>query len=107
LSEIPGSQGFTPVRLIVNFAVIEIVGGKPGAPVTSFDPPIEIDVAYVTLELYEAVRTARPLKLGYWDGNQWVVFTSANHQYEFLSPVDGAVGRVTISNWVGDQLMGL
>ncbi len=82
--------------------MVEDVDGKPGAPLTSFDPPIELDVAYVTLELYEAVRTARPLKLGYWDGNQWVVFTYEQHLYELLSPVDGAVGKVMISSWAGD-----
>ena len=102
LSSMPGSDEFTPVRLIMNIAVVEDVDGKPGAPVTSFDPPIELDVAYFTLELFEAVRTARPLKLAYWDDGEWVVFTPEDHQYALLSPIDGAIGKVKIRSWVGD-----
>lgn len=99
LSSMPGNPEFTPIRLVANIAV-EIA--EDHKIVTSFNPPIEIDAAYLAPELFEAVRLTKPLKLAYWDGRAWVVFTQAAHQYELLSPVDGAVGKVIIAEWAGD-----
>jgi hypothetical protein len=100
LSSMPGNLEFTPIRLVANIAVVQVE--NPAVTVTKFDPPIEIDVAYLAPELFEALRLTKPLKLAYWDGGAWVVFTQAAHQYELLSPVDGAVGKVIIAEWAGD-----
>lgn len=101
LSSMPGSDGFTPIRLIANIAVVDV---KDNKILTSFEYPIEIAVVYLTLELYEAVRTAKPLKLAYWDvdAHRWVIFTPESHEYTLLAPIDGAIGKVKISSWAGD-----
>lgn len=100
LSSMPGSAAFTPIRVLANVVVVDFY--DPNVILKHFDPPIKIEVGYQTQDLFEAARVARRLKLAYWDGDQWVVFTDADNNFSLLPPTTGAVGEVTISDWIGD-----
>ncbi len=103
LSTMPGNENFTPIRLLVNLAVVDY--DNENTVLTAFNPPIEFDVNYTSQDLWESARIARSLKLAYWDGNSWVVFTESTNQYTLLPPATGTVANVKISTWVGDPPM--
>jgi hypothetical protein len=54
------------------------------------------------MDLYEAAHTSRRLKLAYWDGKKWVVFTARAHRFELLPPTGGGIGKAKITRWAGD-----
>jgi hypothetical protein len=99
-ASMPGNANFTPIRVIANIAVIDV--DDPKVPLTSFNPPIELAAAYLSQDLHQAGQNNRQLKLAYWDGAQWVVFTPGAHQFVLLAPTTGAIGKVKISEWAGD-----
>ncbi len=95
----PGTTQFKPIRAVANIAVIN---KDTGQYVTDFDPPIKLDVGYITQDLFEAALVARNLKLAYWDGTTWVLFDPVANNFSLLPPSTGAIGEVYISNWIGD-----
>jgi len=100
LESMPGSKGFNPLRLIGNIAIVDY--DDPEQVVTTFDPPIELNAIYHDLDLYEAAHTTRTLKLAYWNGWRWVVFSTRTHHFELLPPNDGGIGKAKIARWAGD-----
>jgi hypothetical protein len=99
-ANLPGTESFTPIRVLANIAVTEY--DDESKILTTFNPPIELAAAYLSQDLHQAARHNRPLKLAYWDGVQWVVFTPEEHHFVLLAPTTGAIGKVTISGWAGD-----
>jgi hypothetical protein len=100
LSRLPGTKDFTPIRLIGNIAVVDY--DDPNVVLTTFDPPIELSAVYHDMDLFEAARSNRRLKLGYWNGKRWVVFTTSQHGYLLMPPTRGGRGKAKIARWAGD-----
>jgi hypothetical protein len=103
LSSMPGNANFTPIRLIVNLAVVDY--NNLNSVITSFDPPIELEVHYTDQDVSQAVLDGGELKLAYWDGSTWVVFTKAVNQYNLVPQPTGGVAQLQISSWAGDPPM--
>lgn len=102
-SSMPGNANFTPIRLLINLAVVDY--DDENLVLSSFNPPIQIDVNYNSQDLWESARTNKRLKLAYWDGNTWVVFTEELNNFLLQPPTTGTVGEVNISSWAGDPPM--
>lgn len=103
LSSMPGNANFTPIRLIVNLAVVDY--NNLNSVITSFDPPIELELNYTNGVLGGFDPTEEALKLAYWDGSTWVVFTKKDNYYTLLQSATGGVARLQISSWAGDPPM--
>jgi hypothetical protein len=71
-------------------------------PVITFDPPIEIRVAYNFYDVMESNRDYRQLKLAFWDGSQWVSLSDRSHDYHILPPSTGQVAEAKIWTWAAD-----
>lgn len=98
MTPVPG--GFQPRRLVINVAVED--EDAPGTHLTEFDPPLELRVRYTKADQDRAQSAGRPLALAFWDGSQWVRFTSEKHQFQLqpdANPQSGGVGSVKISRW--------
>lgn len=98
--------GFQPDRLVVNIALED--EDQPGVYLEEIDPPFELRVRYTRGDLEKAQKAGKELKLAFWDGTQWVVFTPEKHYFE-LQPSSqgdgGGYGVVRISRW-GDPNIG-
>ncbi len=99
LVKMPGTAQFKPIRAVANVAVKDL---RNGNYVTHFEPPIKLDVGYITQDLFEAALVARNLKLAYWDGTTWVLFNLPENNFSLLPPSTGAIGEVYVHDWVGD-----
>ena len=99
-SDLSPSNGFIPIRIIINIAIQNV--DNPETYLTSFDPPLRLDVGYKKQDLFEAAQNAQSLKLAYHDGKQWNVFTPETHQFRLLPPSTASAGGVEISQWSGD-----
>ena len=100
LSQMPGNDEFRPIRVVTNVAIVDY--NDESKILSAFDPPIQLDVKYATQDLFEASRVSRAIKLAYWNGSTWVVFTASDNQYQLHPPTTGNVGEVTIQSWIGD-----
>jgi hypothetical protein len=103
---IPDRPNFHPSRLVINFELEE--AGKPGAVLMEFRPPLQLRVLYTQDDLDRAMKAERPLKLAFWDGEHWVLFTREKHDFElqpFPETGTGGVGFARISHW-GDPAVG-
>lgn len=97
-NELPATPNvFEPTRRVINFEVRESDGE---ALVQKFSPPMVLQVGIGEDEL-GLVAAGYELKLAYWDGSRWVVFTKEEHQLEFHS--DFAI--VLVRHW-GDATVG-
>lgn len=98
--------GFQPHRVVINVAVVD--EDKPDEYLQEMDPPFELRVRYTRGDLEKAQKSGGELKLAFWDGSQWVVFTQEKHRFE-LQPADqgegGGFGVAYISHW-GDPNIG-
>lgn len=104
IEDVPGDENFTPIRLIINIAIIDVT---TESVLTQFDPPVEIHVGYLVHDVFGAARLPRSLKLAYWDADNsvWVVFTPENHRYRLLPPSTGQVGSAQFSGWASDPVV--
>ena len=108
----PGNAMFTPKRLVINLAVVDFNADEHDLKVTdfvtTFDPPIKINVGYHIQDLYEAARDSKTLKLGYWDSYlvQWVVFSRTGHKFQLFSPSTATVCEIHVSEWPADPPIG-
>ncbi len=87
--------GFTPTRLVANIALED--ESNPGAYLSQLDKPFEMRFRYTSDDVKQ---TKTGLKLAFWDGNEWVVFTKDKHSFE-LQPDSqgGGYGVVQLSRW--------
>jgi hypothetical protein len=72
---------FELTRPVINFHVAEDDGTTL---VHRFSPPMVLRVGITQAEL-DLVAEGDELKLAYWDGSRWVVFTKEEHQFELHS----------------------
>jgi hypothetical protein len=107
LDELKGREGgFKPGRLVINFALVD--EDNPETILTEFDPPFELRVRYTRGDLERAKKAGKSLELGFWNGDEWVVFTQEKHQFELQPDAQGNAGGygvVLISHW-GDPNIG-
>jgi hypothetical protein len=100
---------FNPTTILLN--VVVALTDKPDLLLTSFDPPLQLDLAFSKAVLAEANKLGMKYpKYGFWDGCKWVAFTAEKHQLEYPDephPTDQVAGRarVTLSQW-SDPAMG-
>lgn len=106
-SDVPATAGvFSPGRLVINVGAVE--KENPDQVVTTFDPPMIIQVRYTKADLDRAAAAGTDLKLGFFseDLGRWIVFTAQKHRFR-LEPNPGGnsgVGVVEISHWGDPQV---
>jgi hypothetical protein len=92
----PTPNTFIPTRLVVNF---EVRKADDQTLVQQFSPPMVLRVGFNEEELAAAAE-GQELKLAFWDGSRWVVFTKEKHHLELHSTFAIAL----IRHW-GDPTM--
>jgi hypothetical protein len=107
LDELKGREGgFKPGRLVINFALVD--EDNPETILTEFDPPFELRVRYTRGDLERAKKAGKSLQLGFWNDDEWVVFTPEKHQFQLQPDAKenaGGYGVAQISHW-GDPNIG-
>jgi hypothetical protein len=91
--------GFQPHRVVINVALED--EDNPGEFMEAIDMPFELSIRYTRGDLERAQREGGALRLAFWDGSQWVVFTPEKHSFELQPSAqgDGGYGVVRISRW--------
>jgi len=100
IPDLPKEKGkFRKIRTIANIAVI-----YEGKTLKKFDPPIELRVVYNYGDLVKVKHNIRDLKLAYWDGEKYVVFTEVDNDYLIHKPTSttGLLAECKIHKWAGD-----
>ena len=112
-------DAFKPGGLLMNPEVLD--ARHPETVLTTFEPPMEIQVKFPNAAIENARQLVRKqkqnekyepttdevvaaLQLGFWDGARWVQFTKEKHKLRFLTTA-GIVGVVSLSKW-GDPPIG-
>ncbi|MFM8320711.1 MAG: hypothetical protein ACKOC5_07310 [Chloroflexota bacterium] len=100
---------FTPFRYIANLAVTNKPFSDPNLLnkedfICEFDPPITLEIEYTFKDLYRCVVMGKHLRLGLWDGDEWVVLNQIADEFILHAPDRNNRGlcTVTISSWPGD-----
>jgi hypothetical protein len=98
------TENFHFIRHIANIVILTDQNYENGVmePVSSFDPPIEIRVAYKISDLIKSNGNLESLKLAYWDGGKWEIISNQAHEYQILPDTTGMVAEVKIWHWAGD-----
>lgn len=94
---LPSVDYFTPTRPVINFEIYNV--NFPDVPLTEFDPPLELAVSYQIADLFAAQRAGRSLKLAFWDGQIWQLFSEEKHNLKLLPPSTGTVATLQIARW--------
>lgn len=94
------SKGFIPFRIIGNVCVYYSNDRKN--PIQRFKEPIEVIVGYDQFDAMQCGGSVKNLKLAYWDGEQWVVVSNPEHDYQILPSSTGQIAKFTIKEWAGD-----
>jgi hypothetical protein len=92
------SGGFDPKRPVVNLKVVDPTTNQP---VTVFIPAIVLQVRYDSGDINSA-GGEQNLRLGYWDGTSWNLFTIANNDFHLIHDQTSKFvgwGVVTIREW--------
>lgn len=96
----PKADGFNPWRLVFNFEVED--EDQPGTFVSEFDQPLELRVRYNPSDREKARAAGKSLRMGFWDGSQWIAFDESKHNFQVV-PQQGAAGGgelvVSIARW--------
>jgi len=107
LKDMPSKAGgFQPGRLVINLA--GEVQDAQGTYVQEFDPPLEIKVNYTPADYQFAQQNGKDLSLAFWNGSEWIPFTSEKHKFKLYpkSPASsGGYATVSIRSW-GDPPIG-
>lgn len=97
----PEEGGFNLIRTVINLKLAKDQGYDKR--ITTFDPPILLNVRYTYYDYQAAQEAEESLKLAFWNGSEWVIFDS---KYDYhLIPDDpenrrlGGVGFAMISEW--------
>jgi len=102
----PKQSKFKPHRLVINFGVVD--EDDPENILKEFDPPIEVKIHYRAKDLKKAQKEEKPLRLAYWNGDDWEYFTEEKHDFRLEADPDekkGGFGYVKITKW-GDPPLG-
>lgn len=98
---------FKPWRVVFNFEMED--EDNPGTFVHEFEAPLELRIRYTPADKKKAEEAGQPLRLGFWDGSDWVVFTGEKHHFEQVedkgAPSAGEL-VVQLSRW-SDPPIGL
>ena len=103
---------FTPAELVIN---VEVVDAKDEHTVlTDFDPPLEIEFKFPAsliknarelaarqqININSADDLAGVIKVGFWNGARWVLFTNEKHNFRIQgNDTTGYVGKVNLRKW--------
>jgi WD40 repeat protein len=74
------------------------------AIMTVFHPSIELQVEYTAQDVEVAGGNLEDLKLGFWNGTQWVAFTE-EHDFSREGNPEGGFGFARVASW-GDRRIG-
>ncbi len=88
------SSEFRLGRYVMNLELV-----KPDA--SDIKPPAQIWIALTAEDLARA-QTIDKLKLAYWNGGQWIVFTDVKHHFRIVEPeTEGGYGYAVaeLSRW--------
>lgn len=97
---IQATTGIHPIRTIINLVLHD--RDDPENYLTEFDPPFEIQVRYTADDLREANTRGSELKLAFWNGSDWILFTQEKHNFELhpnADPSTGGIATAKISSW--------
>jgi len=101
LEEMKSKTGvFKPWRLVFNFEMED--EENPGEYVSEFDEPIELRIRYTRGDIEKAEKASKQLRIGYWDGSDWVVFSEEKHRLMQVADSDAQSGGelvVQLSSW--------
>ena len=91
--------GFTLDRLVINLMIKD----QENKAVTKFTTPVELRIRYTPEDISSAGGKDK-IKLAYWKGGQWVVFTPAEHKFKLE---DTGFALVELSSWPSDPAIGI
>lgn len=94
------SGKFKPWRLVFNFEMED--EDNPGTFVSEFETPIELRIRYTRGDLQKAENAKKPLRIGFWDGSDWVVFSEDKHLLKQVEDSDAQSGGelvVQLTKW--------
>jgi hypothetical protein len=109
---------FTPAELVINVEVVD--ANKEHIVLTDFDPPLELEFKFppsliknardLAARQQASIASADDLvsviKMGFWNGARWVLFTKEKHNYRIQGNDNtGYVGKVNLKKW-GDPPIG-
>jgi hypothetical protein len=100
---------FTPHTILLNVVVTR--EDDPDLLLTTFDPPLQIELTYSQAVLQQARQMDRQYpQYGFWDGCKWVKFSAEKHQLQYEDdphPTEQSAGkaRVTLTQW-NDPVIG-
>ena len=101
LEEMKSKTGvFKPWRLVFNFEMED--EDNPGTFVSEFETPLELRIHYTHGDLQQAEKAKKPLRLGYWDGSDWVVFSEEKHLFKQVADREANSGGelvVQLTRW--------
>ena len=96
----PVHIGFHPFRIVIGLEYFDPTHENAG--VGQFDPPLEVHIRYTAQDLAIATNARRALRLGFWDGTRWLLFTESKHDFRLepdQAPGTGGWGKVKVKDW--------
>lgn len=99
LEDLEPDPEFEPERLVIN---LEVINADTGDMLTSFNPPIQLEVAYTAKDVQNADGIDK-LKLAFWHetDKKWIVL-GTQHDLMADGGTEGGTYFATISSW-GDR----
>jgi hypothetical protein len=102
---------FTPDELVINVEVVD--GHDQHIVLTDFDPSVEMQFKLSPRQIEAARKLAvdqkKPaetpedlaavIKVGFWDGARWVLFTREKHGFQIVGSQDSLVAKVRLKKW--------
>jgi hypothetical protein len=103
---------FTPAELVINVEVVD--ANDAHIVLTDFDPPLEIELKFPASLIKNARELAARqkisidsaddfvavIKVGFWNGLRWVLFTKEKHNFRIQgNDTTGYVGKVDLRKW--------
>lgn len=103
---------FTPAELVINVEVVD--ANNEHMVLTDFDPPLELEFKFPPSLIQHAREMAgrqqttiasaddlvQVIKVGFWNGARWVLFTPEKHNYRIQGNDNtGYVGKVNLKKW--------
>ncbi|HTP09190.1 MAG TPA: hypothetical protein VMP08_13130 [Anaerolineae bacterium] len=103
---------FTPAELVINVEVVD--ANDEHTVLSDFDPPLELEFKFPASLIKNAREIAARqqiviksaddfvavIKVGFWNGTRWVLFTPEKHNFRIQgSETMGYVGKVNLKKW--------
>jgi hypothetical protein len=104
LISLPSTPDFDPIRPVINFGLAYHDEEGDGIDF-SFKSNIMIEVTCHPADMYRAAKmSGRYLKLGYWDGDQWVILNTPEKETwsDQLDAYGSAKLEVRLNHWPRD-----